>query len=189
MANIAVFCSGFGSNFQAIIDSVRQKKLRANIALMVCDNPKAYAIVRARKNNIPFVVLSPQLFSTRLEHEKIIVRILKSQKIDLIALAGYMRLLTPYFIHAYRRKIINIHPSLLPAFKGAHAIQDAFEAGVSVTGVSVHIVTEKMDAGPVLGQEKVKILPSDTIQSLEKRIHQVEHQLYPRAIRNYLRIL
>ncbi len=166
---IAVFCSGNGSNFQAIIDAVRKKKLRAEVALVVCDNPKAFALERAKKSAVPVVLLSPKLFASREAYEKIIVRILKSQKIDLIVLAGFMRILTPYFIGTYRWRIINIHPSYLPNFKGAHAIRDAFEARVPETGVTVHHVTTKVDAGPVILQQKIKVSAKDTLASLEKK--------------------
>lgn len=186
LPKIAVFCSGFGSNFQAILDAVRRKQLKAQIALMVCDKPTAYSVNRAKKNNIPVVLLSPQLFSSREAYEKVIVSILKNQKVDLVVLAGFMRILTPYFIRAYRNRIVNIHPSYLPAFKGAHAIRDAFEAKVSETGVTVHWVVEKVDAGRVILQEKVKRNPKDTLESLEKRIHAVEHKLYPKALQHII---
>ena len=185
-ARIAVFCSGHGSNFQALLDAVRKKKLRAEVAAMVCDNPKARALQRAKKHGIPAVLISPKLFSTREAYEKIVVRILKNQRVDLIVLAGFMRLLTAYFIGAYHRRIINIHPSFLPAFKGAHAIRDAFEARVPETGVTAHFVTDEVDAGPVILREKVKISKKDTLPSLEKKIHAVEHRLYPRAIQRVI---
>lgn len=184
--NLAVFCSGFGSNFQAILDAVKSGKLNAHVALMVCDNPKAYALKRARENQVPVVLMSPKLFKTRQDYEKLIVRILRNQKVDWIVLAGFMRILTPYFVKSYKNKILNIHPSLLPAFKGAHAIQDAWKAKVSETGVTVHRVTDDLDAGPVVLQEKVKILKKDTLKSLEKRIHQIEHRLYPAAIQQLI---
>jgi phosphoribosylglycinamide formyltransferase-1 len=186
MRNLAVFCSGNGSNFEAILRAVRRGKLKARVALMVCDNPKAYALERARKHQIPVVLISPKLFSKRQDYEKIIARILKNQQVDLVVLAGFMRILTPTFIHAYRDKIINIHPSYLPAFKGAHAIRDAFEAGVRETGVTVHRVTAEVDAGRVILQRRVKISKKDTLTSLEAKIHRVEHQLYPLAIQRYL---
>ncbi len=186
MKNLAVFCSGNGSNFQAILDAVRRGKLKAHVALMVCDNPKAYALERAKKAQIPVVLLSPKLFTNRQDYEKIIVRILKSQAVDLIVLAGFMRIFTPYFIGAYRNKMVNIHPSYLPAFKGAHAIRDAFEAKVKETGVTVHWVTVKVDAGQPILQKRVKISKQDTLDSLEKKIHRVEHQIYPLAIQKVL---
>lgn len=153
---------------------------------MICDNPKAYALVRAKKHDIPVVLLSPKHFKKREDYEKVITSILKLEKIDLIVLAGFMRILTPFFINAFRGKVINIHPSYLPDFKGAHAIRDAFEARVPSTGVSVHIVTKEVDGGPILKQEKVKILKSDTLKTLETKIHKVEHRLYPVAIKQFL---
>ena len=186
---LAVFCSGNGSNFQAILDAVSKKKLKASIALMVCDDPKAYAIQRAARGGVPIAALSPKLFKDRVSYEKFLVQLLKNQNVDLIVLAGFMRILTPYFIRAYKNRVVNIHPSYLPAFKGAHAILDAFDAEVATTGVTVHIVTAKVDAGPILMQEKVPVRNSDTLATLEARIHKVEHKLYPKAIQKYLRRL
>jgi phosphoribosylglycinamide formyltransferase 1 len=180
--NIAVFCSGSGSNFQAIIEAFKRKSLKASIVLMVCDNPKAYALKRAADNQIPVCLISPKLFPSREAYERVIVSILKSQKVDLVVLAGFMRILTPYFINAYRNKIVNIHPSYLPAFKGAHGIRDAFNAGVRETGVTVHFVTNKLDSGKIIEQKKIKISKNDTLESLEKKIHALEHKIYPKAI-------
>jgi phosphoribosylglycinamide formyltransferase 1 len=183
---LAVFCSGFGSNFQAIIDAIASKKLNAVIAVMVCDNPAAHALTRARQNQIPVVLLTPKLFKTREAYEKVIVGVLDNEKIDCVVLAGFMRILTPYFVKAYRNRILNIHPSLLPKFKGAHAIRDAFRAGEKETGITVHVVTEDLDAGPILIQKKVRILKTDTLSTLEERIHKTEHELYPKAIEKLL---
>ena len=185
--NLAVFCSGFGSNFQALLEAVEKKRLCARIVLMVCDVPEAFALKRAHRHQIPVVLLSPKLFRTRRAYEQILIRILKNQKVDLIVLAGFMRILTPYFVKAYRHKIVNIHPSYLPHFKGAHAIRDAFDAKSKETGVTVHFVTNELDGGPVILQKKVKILKSDTLASLEKRIHTAEHKLYPLAIQKLIR--
>ncbi len=184
--NLAVFCSGFGSNFQAIIDAVRQKKLNARIALMVCDNPKAAALKRAHRHQIPVVLINPKLFESREAYEKVLIRILKNQHVDIVALAGFMRILTPTFLKAYPNKIVNIHPAYLPHFKGAHAIRDAWTAKVKETGVTVHLVTHELDSGPILLQKKVKILKNESLASLEKRIHALEHKLYPLAIKKYL---
>ncbi len=186
MTRIAVFCSGNGSNFEAIARAQHWKKLKADIALLVCDNPKAYAVRRAAKFGIPAIVLSPALFRSRGDYEKFILRILKNQKVDLVILAGFMRILTPHFIRAYRNRILNIHPSLLPAFKGAHAIRDAFEAGVKETGVTVHVVTEKLDSGPILMRKRILVSKADTLKTLENKIHYVEHKLYPVAIEKFL---
>jgi len=183
---LAVFCSGNGSNFQAILDAVRKRRLKAEVALMVCDKPGAYAIQRAARSQVPSVVVSPKLFKSRADYEKFLARVLKNQQVDVIALAGFMRILTPYFIRAFRNRILNVHPSLLPAFKGAHAIEDTLKAGVRETGVTVHVVTEKLDSGPILAQKKVPVLKSDTLKSLENRIHRIEHQIYPLAIQKFM---
>ncbi len=189
MKKIAVFCSGNGSNFQALIEAVRRKKLAASIALMVCDNPKAFALERAKKAGIPVVLIPPKLFEKREDYEKVVVQILKNQNVDAVVLAGFMRIFTGYFIGSFKNRIVNIHPSYLPAFKGAHAIQDAFRAKVQETGVTVHLVVEAVDAGPILAQEKVKILKKDSLEKLEKRIHAVEHKLYPKALQKFLKTL
>lgn len=183
---LAVFCSGYGSNFQAILDAERRKKLGARVAVMVCDNPKAVAIRRAKKDGIPTVLVDPKLFKKREDYERLIVRVLKNEKVDVIALAGFMRILTPVFLNAFRGRILNIHPSLLPEFKGAHAIRDAFAARVKTTGATVHVVTKKLDSGPILAQKKVNVSPKDTLKTLEAKIHQAEHKLYPEAIRRFV---
>lgn len=184
---LAVFCSGFGSNFQALIDSIEAGKLKAEIAVMVCDKPGAFALSRAKKHEIPVLLFDPKSFPSREASERMIVSALKSQGVELIVLAGFMRILTPYFIGAYKGKILNIHPSLLPAFKGAHAIRDAFEAGVKETGVTVHGVVEEVDAGPILSQVKVPVSAGDTVETLEKKIHEAEHKLYPQAVQDFIR--
>ena len=185
--NLAVFCSGFGSNFQAILDAIRSKKLKASVVLVVCDNSKAFALKRAHRNKIPIFLFNPKAFESREAYERLIVRVLKSQKVDLVALAGFMRILSPYFIRAYRGRILNIHPSLLPCFKGAHAIRDAFQAKVKETGATVHLVTEDLDAGPILLQKKVRVSRGDTLASLEKKIHRAEHEIYPLAVKRYFK--
>lgn len=187
MKKIAVFCSGSGSNFEAIVQAVRKKSLRVDVALMVCDNPKAFALKRAAKFGVPVCCVSPKLFADRESFERVVVSILRSQNVDLVVLAGFMRILTPYFIGAYKNKIVNIHPSYLPAFKGAHAIRDAFEAKVRETGVTVHYVTDELDSGRVILQKKVKVAKNDTLERLEARIHKIEHVLYPAAIKKLCR--
>ncbi len=156
---------------------------------MVCDNPKARALKRAAAHGIPVFLLSPKLFAKREDFERLVVSVLKSQSVDVVVLAGFMRIFTPYFIRAYKGRILNIHPSYLPAFRGAHAIRDAFDAEVRTTGVTVHGVVAVVDAGPILLQEKVTVRPDDTLESLEARIHKVEHRLYPEAVRLFLKTL
>jgi phosphoribosylglycinamide formyltransferase-1 len=212
--NIAVFASGNGSNFQAIADAIKRDALKVNLKLLVCDNPRAYVLERARKAGIKTVIIerqvtchpdasvgagppdfsrsrqvTPTLRSGQAGHkefEEKIIKILKAEKIDLIVLAGFMRILSSDFIRQYKFKILNIHPALLPAFKGAHAIKDAFAYGVKVTGVTVHFVDGELDHGPIILQEVLKISKRDTLKSLEKKIHKVEHKIYPKAIRLFI---
>jgi len=180
--NIAVFCSGNGSNFQAIVNACKEGVFKANIALMVCDNPKAFAIERAEKESIKTQVVDSANFHSKDDLEKEIIEKLKKEKIELICLAGYMRLLSPSFVAKYQNKILNIHPALLPSFKGVNGIKDAIGYGSKVTGVTVHFVNEEMDAGPIILQEAISIMEDDTEESLAKKIHATEHRLYPEAI-------
>lgn len=187
LPRLAVFCSGYGSNFEAILRAVRARRLKAEIAVLVCDKPGAYALKRALKRKIPVVCASPKLFASKADYETFILGILKAEKIKLVVLAGFMRILSPLFIGAMRNRIVNVHPSYLPAFKGAHAIRDVFEAKAPFTGVTVHLVNEEVDAGRILAQKKIFLKKNDTLERLETRIHRVEHALYPAAIGNYLK--
>lgn len=186
MKNIAVFASGNGSNFQAIVDVFRKNTLKANIKLLVCDNPNAFVLERARRAKIKTLLLKSKDYADKKSSEEEIVRNLEAEKIDLVILAGFMRMLSGHIISRYQGKILNIHPALLPAFKGASAIKDAFDYGVKMTGVTVHFVDEKMDNGPIILQEAVKIKESDTLKKLEERIHKVEHKIYPQAIQLFI---
>jgi len=184
--NIAVLCSGNGSNLQAIIDGVKNGCIRAKIVLVVSDNAKAFALVRARKAGIEIFVLDIKNFMTREDFDKEVVNNLRSRKVDLVVLAGFMRLLSPYFVKEYKNRILNIHPALLPAFKGSHAIKDALESGAKVTGATVHFVTDELDGGPIILQSKVEIKSGDTEASLLERVHKEEHRIYPEAIRLFV---
>ncbi|MDP8229813.1 MAG: phosphoribosylglycinamide formyltransferase [Candidatus Gorgyraea atricola] len=183
---IAIFCSGSGTNLQAIIDSQKQGYIKAEIALVVSDMPDCFALKRAKKAEIQTLVFEKKNFKSRAEFDKAIIKKLKAEKIDLIVLAGYMRLLSRDFIKEYKNRIMNIHPALLPSFKGTHGIKDAFEYGVKVTGVTVHFVTEDMDAGPVILQAAVIVTEDDTEESLAGAIHKEEHKIYPRAIQLFV---
>lgn len=187
MVNIAVFASGNGSNFAAIAKAVKQKRLKANLVLLVCDNPQAFVIDRANKVGIKIALVQREDFSTKAEFEDRIIIQLKENNVELIVLAGFMRILSKEFVNRYKGRIINIHPSLLPAFKGACAIKDAFDFGAKVTGVTVHFVDEKMDNGPVILQSAVKIEEDDTLETLEKKIHKLEHSVYPEAINLFIK--
>ncbi len=180
--NFTVFASGNGSNLQAMIDAIKKKKIKANLAVVVSDNPNAFALKRARRAGIPTLVVEPKNFPDRESFDKEVAAHLRRAKIDFIVLAGFMRILSGYFIREYPHKILNIHPALLPAFRGAHAIKDAFEYGVKITGVTVHFVDEKVDHGPIVLQQEVRVSPSDTLKTLEKKIHKAEHRLYPQAV-------
>lgn len=180
--NFAVLASGNGSNLQAIIQAVKAKTIKAHLALVVSDRADAFALERARKAKIPTAVVNPNNFPDRESFDRMLVEQLRASRIDFVVLAGFMRILSPLFVQAFPNKILNIHPALLPAFKGAHAIKDAFEYGVKTTGVTVHFVDEKVDNGAVIVQEPVGILPKDTLAKLERRIHAVEHRIYPKAI-------
>lgn len=184
--NIAVFASGRGSNFEALIRAAKRKAFRANIALLVCDNPDAGALVKAARAKISVALVRREDCSGKKEFEDKIIRHLQAHKIDLIVMAGFMRILSTEFVRRYKNRIINIHPALLPAFKGAHGIEDAFKYGVKVTGVTVHFVDEKMDHGPIILQKEVTVGERDTLASLEEKMHKVEHTLYPEAVKLFV---
>ena len=181
---LAVFVSGTGSNLQALIDAERAGNLSsAEITLVVSDKPEAYALKRAEEAGIKTFVLEAKGFESREEYDKRIIEELKAEGIELVALAGFMRILSPVFTKEYEGRILNIHPALLPSFKGVHGIKDAFDCGVKETGVTVHFVEDDLDSGPVILQRSVRIEEDDTLESLEEKIHAEEHKLYPEVVR------
>mgnify|MGYP001317795459 CR=1 FL=1 len=180
---IAVFASGSGSNFQAIVDAVQRRELDVEVALLVCDKPQAKVVQRAYAAGVAAFTFRPKEYASREAYEAEIVRVLEEHEIDLIVLAGYMRLVTRVLLEPYEGRIINIHPALLPSFPGVDGIGDAFRYGVKVTGVTVHYVDDGMDTGPIIAQEPVRIEPVDTLETLAAKIHAVEHKLYPEVIR------
>ncbi|MBF0490339.1 MAG: phosphoribosylglycinamide formyltransferase [Candidatus Omnitrophica bacterium] len=182
MKTFAVLASGNGSNLQAIMDAIKKKKIKANLKLVLSDKADAFALERAKKAKIATIYINPKDFSDREAYDRKVIEYLKESKVDFIVLAGYMRLLSAHFIKQYPNRIMNIHPALLPSFKGIHGIRDAFEYGVKVTGVTVHFVSEEMDAGAIIIQETVKVTQKDTLKTLTKKIHKVEHKVYPQAI-------
>ncbi len=185
--NIAVFVSGNGSNLQALIDAEHSGNLSdGEIKLVVCDQPDAFALIRAQKADIPVFLQEGKGYASREAYDQSIIQRLKKDKIELIVLAGFMRILSGHLVNEYKNKILNIHPALLPAFKGANGIKDAYEADVDVTGVTVHFVTEELDSGPVILQEKVPIEKDDTLEELEEKVHKVEHEMYPEAVRMFI---
>ncbi|SIN88095.1 formyltetrahydrofolate-dependent phosphoribosylglycinamide formyltransferase [Carnobacterium alterfunditum] len=183
---IAVFASGNGSNFQAIAEAIASKQVDATICFLFCDNPKAYAIDRAKKIGIPYTVFSPKNYDSRVAYETELLEQLEKKEVDLVVLAGYMRIIGPTLLTAYANRILNIHPSLLPCFPGKSSIRDAFEANEKKTGVTVHFIDEGVDTGPIIAQEEVAILSEDTLDSLEAKIHQVEHRLFPQVIQELI---
>jgi phosphoribosylglycinamide formyltransferase-1 len=185
MVRIAVFASGNGSNLQAIIDAIESGILDAKIMVVFSDKKDSFALERAKKHGISTLYLAPKEFPSREAHEQKIVEHLEQLDVELIILAGYMRILTSYLIRKYALRIMNIHPALLPSFPGTHGIADAFNYGVKYTGVTIHFVDEGVDTGPIIAQEAVRIEDSDTIETLEPRIHAIEHKLYPQAIQWY----
>jgi len=180
--NFAVFASGKGTNLQAIIGAVKKGKIKANLSLVISDNSGAYALKRAKKAGVKAVIINPKDFFGKQSFDEALIVCLQKEKIDFIVLAGYMRILSPFFVRRFRRKILNIHPAILPAFIGAHAIKDVFDYGAKVAGVTVHFADEKVDHGPIILQEAVTIGPHDTLATLEEKIHNIEHKIYPKAI-------
>ena len=182
MINIGVLASGRGTNLQAIIEAIEEGKIEGEIKVVISDNPDAYGLKRAKQHNIETRYINFKKFKKREDYNKEIIKTLKEKKIDLVVLAGYMRILSPYFIKTYKNRIINIHPALLPSFSGLHAQRQAVKYGVKVSGCTVHFVDEGVDSGPIILQRAVEVKDDDTEESLAERILKEEHQIYPRAI-------
>ena len=180
---LAVLVSGRGSNLQAIIDSIEKNNLAAEISLILSNVPDAYALQRGKKHGLESVFLNPKNFSSRDDYEKKMIELLQTKSIDLVCLAGFMRILGKKFIEAFSGKIINIHPSLLPAFPGLNVQEKALEHGAKFSGCTVHFVNEEVDDGAIILQAIVPILDEDDAQSLSDRILEQEHIIYPEAIR------
>lgn len=186
MKKLAILVSGNGTNMENLIIECHNGRIPAQAVVVISNNPQAGAIAKARNYGVRVEVADRKTFPGKTEFEAAISQHLGNYKIDYVVLAGFMRILSPEFVRHYQGKIINIHPSLLPAFPGAHGIRDAFEAKVKETGVTVHFVTDSVDGGPVILQQKVAVDPSDTLETLEAKIHAVEYQLYPEALRKVL---
>lgn len=180
---IAVLASGSGSNLQAIIDEIKSGFLPVELALVLSDKPQAYALQRAKAAGVPTKVLLPADFASREDYDAELVRLLKASGAEAVALAGYMRLVTPVFLQAFSHRVLNIHPALLPSFPGLHGQRQAFEYGVKVAGCTVHFVDEGMDSGPIILQAPVPVLEDDDADSLAARILEQEHIIYPLALR------
>ncbi len=181
--NIAVLVSGRGSNLQAIIDSIERKELDVNLSVVISNKKEAMALERAKKNGIKTIFIDPAAYLNSQEYDKELIKKLRALSIDLICLAGYMRILSKEVIQNFDRKIINIHPSLLPAFPGLNAQKQAIKYGVKFSGCTVHFVDSGVDTGPIIMQTVVPVYDNDDEKSLSKRILEQEHYLYPKAIR------
>jgi phosphoribosylglycinamide formyltransferase-1 len=179
---IAVFASGSGTNFQAIVDRVHGGKLDVSIELLVCDRPTAHVVERAKQAGVPVFTFRPKDYGSREAYEAVILQELQARGVDLIVMAGYMRIITNTLIEPYYGRMINVHPSLLPAFPGINAIAQAFEYGVKLTGVTVHFVDGGLDSGPIIAQKSIEFHDGETEASLMERVRAVEHVLLPMAI-------
>ena len=184
---IAVLASGSGTNLQAIIDAVATNEIHnCEVAVVISNKESAFALERARKSGIEALYVNYKEYASREEYDMQIVKLLKERGIELVVLAGYLKWITPYFVESFKNRILNIHPSLLPSFKGLEGIAQAYNYGVKVTGVTVHFVDETEDGGAVILQQPVIIEENDSQESLAEKIHKVEHILYPRAINLFI---
>jgi len=180
---IAVFLSGRGSNFRAILEAADAGKINASIALVFSNVESAPGLLFARERGLESLYLNPKLFASRDEYDKEAVRQVRKRDVDLICLAGYMRILTPYFCREFKNRCMNIHPALLPSFPGLHVQQKAIDWGVRYSGATVHFVAEDVDMGPIIIQAVVPVLQNDTEETLAARILVEEHKIYPEAVR------
>lgn len=182
---IGVLISGSGTNLQSIIDGIEAQALDAKIEVVLSNKANAYGLVRAKQHNLFTAVLDHKSFVSREAYDHAVVEILRRSGVELVVLAGFMRLLSPVFIEAYSNRIMNIHPALLPAFPGLHVQRRALEHGVRFSGCTVHFVNQECDEGPIIIQAVVPVFPDDTEEALAARILKQEHRIYPRAIQLY----
>ena len=180
---IAVLISGRGSNLKALIEACAADAFPASIGLVISNRPNASGLLHAENAGIPCTVIDHKEFETREDFDAVLHRTLEEAKIELVCNAGFMRILTDDFVNRWRDRMLNIHPSLLPAFKGLHVHQRAIDAGVRISGATVHFVRPEMDEGPIVAQAAVPVLPDDTADALAERILEAEHKLYPYALR------
>ncbi|WP_208435729.1 phosphoribosylglycinamide formyltransferase [Bartonella phoceensis] len=183
---IVVFISGNGSNMVALAKACKQKEYPAEIVAVICDNPQAAGIEKAYHNNLPVHVVDRKSYPSKEAHEESIFTVLSQYQPDLLCFAGYMRLISPRFVKLYEGRILNIHPSLLPSFKGLNTHERILQAGVKITGCTVHLVTEDMDSGKILAQAAVPVYPHDTADSIAQKVLEVEHKLYPEALKVFI---
>ena len=178
----AILASGNGSNFEAIITAVKRQEIEMDVAFVFSDKPDAFVLERAKNHGIDAIHFSPKSYSTKGIYEAELLHLLEEYQVEWIILAGYMRIIGPCLLEAYPQRIINIHPSLLPKYPGLHGIKDAFDAKATQTGVTIHYIDTGVDTGPIIVQEALDILSTDTLESLEEKIHQLEHRLYPKVL-------
>jgi phosphoribosylglycinamide formyltransferase-1 len=182
LLKLGVLISGNGSNLQSIVDHIEEGSLKAIIKIVISNNPEAYGITRAKKHGIPVVVLKNGDFKNKEAFDLELIRILKNNYVDLVILAGFMRIITPALLNAFPQKIMNIHPALLPSFPGIHGQKQALDYGVKLSGCTVHFVDEGVDTGPIIIQSAVQVFDDDTEETLAARILKEEHRIYPQAI-------
>ena len=179
---LGVLLSGSGTNLQAIIDRIEAGTLDATIELVVSSRTSAYGLVRAKKHGLQTLTLSKEVYADPLVADEVIATELKMHDVDYVIMAGYMRMVHEPILAAFPNRVVNLHPALLPSFKGAHAIQDAYDYGVKVTGVTVHFADEKYDCGPIIAQQALVVEEGWSVDELEEHIHAIEHELYPNTI-------
>jgi phosphoribosylglycinamide formyltransferase-1 len=179
---LGVLLSGSGTNLQAIIDRIEEGTLDASIELVVSSRPDAYGLKRAERHGLQTLTLSKDLYADPLVADEVIAAELKMHGVDYVIMAGYMRMVHAPILASFPNRVVNLHPALLPSFKGAHAIQDAYDYGVKVTGVTVHFADDQYDCGPIIAQQALVVEEGWTVDELEEHIHAIEHQLYPDTI-------
>lgn len=177
-----MLASGRGSNFQAVVDAIESGALRASVELLIVDNPSAYAIERAKKHNVSYLCVNPKEFDSKDDFHLYIANRLREKGVELVLLAGFMRVVRKPLLDAFPMRVMNIHPALLPSFPGLHGQRQAVDYGVRVSGCTVHFVDEGMDTGPIIIQAAVPVRPDDTEESLSERILGYEHRIYPEAV-------
>ena len=182
LLKLGIMASGNGSNFEAVAQAIRNGQLNAQIEVLIYNNPGIKAVARAEHWGVPTVLLNHRDYKRREDLDTAIVETLRQYQVDWVVLAGWMRIITPVLIDAFPNRIINIHPSLLPSFKGLRAVEQALEAGVKITGCTVHLARPEVDSGPILIQAAVPVLPDDTPETLHARIQVQEHRILPQAL-------
>jgi phosphoribosylglycinamide formyltransferase 1 len=180
---VSFLVSGRGSNFKVIAEKISSGEINASLGILISNNKDVKALDIAKNIGMEFSFVDPKIFSSREEHEKAIVKLLKKHNTDLVVAAGYMRILTHYFVSQYKNRILNIHPALLPSFPGTDAQKQAFDKGVKITGCTTHFVDEGTDTGPIIMQAAVPVLQGDTIETLSSRILQQEHKIFPESVK------